>query len=73
MYVGCLVESIVDVLFYDAGFAHCLTTQEDYLYLGLASHRADRVVHRNFKYFWIIIQPENLKFYKGEMDGKVGL
>lgn len=66
MYVGCLVESIMDVLFYDAGFADCLTAQEDYLYLGLASHRADRVVHRNFKLFWIIIQPKNLKFYKGK-------
>ena len=47
MYVGCLVESIVDVLFDDAGFTHRLPAQEDDLYLGLASHRADRVVHRN--------------------------
>lgn len=73
MYVSCLVESIVDVLFYDAGFAHGLAAEEDNLYLGLAGHRADRVVHRNFKYIWIIIKPRNLKFYFRENEWKVGL
>jgi hypothetical protein len=44
-YVGGLIEAVMDVLLYDAGLSDCLAPQEDDLDLGLASHRADRVVH----------------------------
>lgn len=45
----------MDVLLDDAGFAHRLAAQEDDLDLGLARHRADRVVHCNSNIGIIII------------------
>lgn len=45
MYVGGLIELVVDVLVDDAGLAHGLVPQQHYLDLDLAAHRAHRVVH----------------------------
>ena len=37
-YVGSLVEVVVNILLYNAGFAHCLTPQKHYLNLSFSRH-----------------------------------
>ena len=46
MYIGRLVELVLDVLFDDAGLADTLVAQQHDLEFGLAGHRcADRPAH----------------------------
>jgi hypothetical protein len=47
-YIGCIIESVVDILFDNAGLPDCLTPQEHHLDLRLPCHRTtDRVVHNS--------------------------
>lgn len=45
VYIRSLVEMVLYVSFYDAGLAHTLVAKQYYLYLGLAWHGTNRIVH----------------------------
>lgn len=47
-YIVGLVEYILHVLLDDAGLPHRLVPQQYDLQLGLAAHRAHRVIHLSF-------------------------
>jgi len=51
LYICSFIKAIVDILFDDAGFSHCLTAKKYNFDFGLASHgAADRMIHLSSKY-----------------------